>query len=193
MLPYNLSKIKNDSVSNSVKVLQDDRVMRISLDFHSGVIMAIERAKELGISTNLKVFDTQQQASRVTSIIQANNFENVDAVIGPFLQATSEEAASRLLRDKIPVVSPISNRELKAIANLYQARPSDEMLRDAMIEYLRKNAQGKNVVIVADGASTGTKTRLMNALPNARTVNPGANNVSESTLAAALVKEARTG
>ncbi|CAM4313526.1 LysM peptidoglycan-binding domain-containing protein [Gillisia limnaea] len=188
MLPYNLSKIRNDSVSNSVKVLQDDRVMRISLDFHNGVIMAIERAKELGISTNIKVFDTQQQASRVISIIQSNNFDNVDAVIGPLLQATSEEAASRLLREKIPVISPISNRELKAIPNLYQARPSDEMLRDAMIEYLRKNAQGKNVVIVADAASTGTKTRLMNALPNARTVNPGANNVAESTLAAALVK-----
>ncbi len=188
MLPYNLSKIKNDSVSNSEKVLQDDRVMRISLDFHSGVVMAIERAKELGISTNLKVFDTQQQASRVTSIIHSNNFDNVDAVIGPLLQATSEEAASRLLREKIPVVSPISNRELKAIPNLYQARPSDEMLRDAMIEYLQKNAQGKNVIIVADGASTGVKTRLMNALPNARTVNPGANNVTETTLAAALVK-----
>ncbi len=188
MLPYNLSKVRNDSVSNSVKVLQDDRVMRISLDFHNGVIMAVERAKELGISTNLKVFDTQQQASRVTSITQSNNFENVHAVIGPLLQATSEEAASRLLREKIPVVSPISNRELKAIPNLYQARPSDEMLRDAMIEYLRKNAQGKNVVIIADGKSTGTKTRLMNALPNAKTVNPGANNVAESTLAAALVK-----
>ncbi len=188
MLPYNLSKVRNDSVSNSVKVLQDDRVMRISLDFHSGVIMAIERAKELGISTNIKVFDTQQQASRVISIVQSNNFDNVDAVIGPLLQATSEEAASRLLREKIPVVSPISNRELKAIPNLYQARPSDEMLRDAMIEYLRKNAQGKNVIIVADGASTGVKTRLMNALPNARTVNPGANNVTETTLAAALVK-----
>ena len=188
MLPYNLSKVRNDSVSNSVKVLQDDRVMRISLDFHSGVVMAIEKAKQLGISTNLKVFDTQQQASRVTSIIQSNNFDNVDAVIGPLLQATSEEAASRLLREKIPVVSPISNRELKAIPNLYQARPSDDMLRDAMIEYLRKNAQGKNVIIVADAASTGVKTRLMNALPNARTVNPGKNNVAESTLAAALVK-----
>lgn len=188
MLPYKLNQISNDSLSTNRKVLMDDRVLRISLDFHTGVIMAIEKAKELGISTNLKVFDTQQQPSRVTSIIQSNNFENVDAVIGPLLQATSEEAAARLSREKVPVISPITNRNLKAVPNLYQARPSDEMLRDAMIEYLRVNAQGKNVIIVADGASSGTKTRLLNALPNAKTVNPGANNITESTLAAALVK-----
>lgn len=188
MLPFKLNQISNDTISNNKKVLMDDRVMRISLDFHTGVIMAIEKAKEFGISTNLKVYDTQQQPSRVTSIIQSNNFENVDAVIGPLLQATSEEAASRLSREKVPVISPITNRNLQSVPNLYQARPSDEMLRDAMIEYLRMNAQGKNVIIVADGASSGTKTRLLNALPTAKTVNPGANNITESTLAAALFK-----
>lgn len=188
MLPYNLSKIKNDSISNSGEMLQNDRVMRISLDFYSGVLMAMDRAKELGISTNLKVYDTQQQPSKVSSIIQSNNFSNVDAVIGPLLQATSEEAAARLSNLNVPVISPMSNRELRAIPNLYQARPSDDMLREAMIKYLQQNSQGKNVIIVADGASGAIKSKLMNALPNARTVNPGGNNISESILGSALVK-----
>jgi LysM repeat protein len=188
MLPYNLSKIKNDSISNSKEMLQNDRVMRISLDFYSGVLMAIERAQELGISTNLKVYDTQQKPAKVASIIQSNNFDNVDAVIGPLLQATSEEAAARLSNLNIPVISPISNRELRAIPNLYQARPSDDMLREAMIKYLQKNSQGKNVIIVADGASGAIKSKLMIALPNARTVNPSENNISESTLSPSLVK-----
>ncbi len=188
MLPYNLSKIKNDSISNSREMLQNDRVMRISLDFYSGVLMAIDRAQELGISTNLKVYDTQQQPAKVASIIQSNNFNNVDAVIGPLLQATSEEAAARLSNLNIPVISPISNRELKAIPNLYQARSSDDMLREAMIIYLQKNSVGKNVIIVADGASGAIKSKLMIALPNARTVNPGGNNISESTLSTSLVK-----
>jgi len=188
MLPYNLGKIKNDSISNSREMLQNDRVMRISLDFYNGALMAIERAQELGISTNLKVYDTQQQPSKVASIVQSNNFNNVDAVIGPLLQATSEEAAARLKNLNVPVISPISNRELRSIPNLYQARPSDELLREAMIKYLQKNSQGKNVIIVADGASGGIKSKLMNALPNARTVNPGGNNISESTLSPSLVK-----
>jgi LysM repeat protein len=118
MLPYNLNKITNDSTSNANVRLQKDRVMRISLDFYSGALMAIERAKELGISTNLRVFDTQQQSGKVSSIIASNNFSDVDAVIGPLLQSTSEEAASSLMSLRVPVISPMTNRELRSIPNL---------------------------------------------------------------------------
>jgi LysM repeat protein len=38
MLPFNASKISNDSVSNARQVLMNDRVMRISVDFYSGVL-----------------------------------------------------------------------------------------------------------------------------------------------------------
>ncbi len=188
MLPYNLSKINNDSISNAKELIQKDRVLRISLDFYSGAIMAVERAKELGISTNLRVYDTQNQAGKVTSLIDANDFRNVDAVIGPLLQATSEEAASKLMSLKVPVISPMTNRELRSIPNLYQSRPSDEMLREAMIVYLQNNSQGKNVIIVADGASLAIKSKLVAALPSARILNPQSNNVTESNLASVLDK-----
>ena len=189
MLPFNTAKVKNDSISNSPQVLQNDRVVRISLDFYSGVLMALETAKEMGISTNLKVYDTQQQPGTVSSIIQNNNFNNVHAVIGPLFQATSEEAASKLSGLKIPVISPISNRELRGMPNLYQARPSDDMLTDAMINYLRENSQGKNVIIIADGKHSGVKSKLMNALPNARLVNPGGNNVSSGAISPSLMSD----
>ena len=150
--------------------------------------MAIDRAKELGISTNLRVYDTQNQAGKVSSLIAANDFRNVDAVIGPLLQATSEEAASSLMNLKVPVISPMTNRELRSIPNLYQSRPSDDMLREAMIVYIQNNSQGKNVIVVADGASSSIKNKLMEALPTARILNPQANNVTEANLASVLDK-----
>ena len=189
MLPFNTAKVKNDSISNSRQVLLNDRVMRISLDFYSGVLMALETAKEMGISTNLKVYDTQQQPGTVSSIINNNNFSNVHAVIGPLYQATSEEAASRLANAGVPVISPITNRELKGIPNLYQASSSEEMLTEAMINYLRDNSQGKNVIIIADGKHSAVKSKLMNALPNARLVNPGGNNVSSGSISPSLMSD----
>ena len=188
MLPYNLNKISNDSVSNANEMLQKDRVMRISLDFYSGALLAIERAKELGISTNLRVYDTQGNSGKVSQLIASNDFRNVDAVIGPLLQSTSEEAATSLMSLKVPVVSPMTNRELRSIPNLYQSRPSDDMLREAMIEYLKNNSQGKNVIIVADGASSVIKNKLMSALPSARIITPQTNNVTETNLASAIDK-----
>ncbi len=189
MLPFNVSKVRNDSISNASQLIQNDRVMRVSLDFYSGVLMALETAKDLGISTNLKVYDTQQQAGTVTSIIQNNNFSNVDAVIGPLFQATSEEAAARLSDARIPVISPITNRELKWMPNLYQARPSDDMLREAMINYIRDNAQGKNVIIIADNSNSAIRNKLASALPGARLVTPGGNNVSEGSVSPSLMKD----
>jgi len=188
MLPYNLNTIRNDSTSNAKEVLIKDGVLRISLDFYSGVLMAVDKAKDLGISTNLRIYDTQKQSGKVSSIISGNDFKNVDAVIGPLLQATSEEAASKLSSLNVPVISPMTNRELRDIPNLYQSRPSDDMLRSGMIDYLKNNSQGKNVIIVADGASASTKAKLISALPNAKVVNPGANNVSEGSLGGALDK-----
>ncbi|RKS53561.1 amino acid/amide ABC transporter substrate-binding protein (HAAT family) [Gillisia mitskevichiae] len=188
MLPYNLSKIKNDSVSNAKESIQKDRVLRLSLDFYSGALMAIDRAKELGISTNLRVYDTQNNSGKVSQTIAANNFSNVDAVIGPLYQATSEEAASSLVNLNVPVISPITNRELKALPNLYQSRPSDDMLREAMIVFLQSNSQGKNVIIVADGASSAIKAKLVSAIPGARILNPQSNNITESSLASVIDK-----
>ncbi|HSP39955.1 MAG TPA: LysM peptidoglycan-binding domain-containing protein, partial [Gillisia sp.] len=189
MLPFNASKIRNDSISNSRQVLQNDRVMRVSVDFYSGVLMALETAKEMGISTNLRVYDTQEQAGAVSSIINSNNFSNVHAVIGPLLQATSEEAASRLANAGIPVISPISNRELRGISNLYQARPSDDMLTEAMINYLKENSQGKNVIIVADSKNSAIRNKLMAAIPSARLVSPGGTNFSEGSISPSLMKD----
>jgi len=188
MLPYNLNKINKDSISNAKEVLKMDRVLRISLDFYSGALLAVERAKELGISTNLRVYDTQQLPGVVSKTIAANDFKNVDAVIGPLLQSTSEQAASSLTNLGIPVISPMTNRELRSIPNLYQSRPSDDMLREAMIVYLQNNSQGKNVIIVADGASSSIKNKLVSALPNARILNPQANNVTESNLVSVMDK-----
>lgn len=189
MLPFNLAKVRNDSISNSKEVIENDRVLRISLDFYSGVLMAVERAKELGVSTNLKVYDTQQDPSKVASIIQSNDFSNVDAVIGPLFQATSEEAASRLAKEGVPVISPITNRELRHSSNLYQARPSDEMLRDAMINYISENSEGKNVIIIADAANANTRNRLTQAIPNARVVSPNDNNITEGAIATNILKD----
>jgi ABC-type branched-subunit amino acid transport system substrate-binding protein len=189
MLPFNLEQVKKDTVSNAREVLQKDRVMRISLDFHSGVLMAVERAKELGVSTRLRVFDTQQKPGSVANLIYANDFDGVDAVIGPLLKDTSEEGAVRLANAGIPVISPITNRELKPLPNLYQAGASDEMLREAMISYLKENSGDKNVIIVTGPESYAIRNRLQNALPQAKTVSSGKNNISESVLSSAMVKD----
>ncbi|MDX1719613.1 MAG: LysM peptidoglycan-binding domain-containing protein [Salegentibacter mishustinae] len=183
LLPYNLSQIDQDSISSYKDAILDDRVLRISLDFYSGVKMAVEKAKSFGISTQLKTYDTRRNVQEVTNIINSNDFSSVDAVIGPLLQNTTEAAAARLAQYNVPVISPLSNREMRSYQNLFQSRPTDEILKNAMFDYLEKNAVGKNVIIIADAAKNQEKNELTQILPNSRVILP-----SEAYLSAEKIK-----
>lgn len=190
MLPFHLDKvIRTDTSNNSVERIKKDKVLQISLDFYSGVLMAIDSAKTLGISTNLRTYDTQQSTGKVHAIINSNDFSDVDVVIGPLLQSTVEAAASALQFKQVPVISPLTKRQVGSLSNFLQARPSDEMLSDAMISYISENSAGKNIVIIADASSAAKKQRLMSAFPSARTVNPKEGSfIDQNELTAALVE-----
>jgi len=183
MLPFHLDKIDADSLATYRNSILNERVVRISLDFHSGVLMAVERAKSLGISTKLRVFDTRRSTADAMKILQTNDFNNVDAVIGPLIQEVTETVAGSLENKNIPVINPLSNRSMKGYSNLFQSRPSEEFLRSRMVDYIARNATGKNVIIVADAKSFKIKNELTSALPSARMVNPADNYVSEAKLA----------
>lgn len=183
MLPYHLNIVDEDSLDTYRNSIMNERVVRISLDFYSGVLMALDKTKSMGISTNLKVYDTKRNASEVANIINTNNFNNVDAVIGPLLQETTEVVASKLESRNIPVINPLSNRSMNGYSNLFQSRPGDELMKNAMLDYISRNAVGKNVIIIADGKAFKIKSELSSFIPSARTVTPTGNYVSDETLA----------
>ncbi len=189
MLPYNLNRIETDSISKSKEIIQNQRTLRISLDFYSGVLMAVEEAKELNISTNLRVYDTKQNPEEVRRIINSNNFNNVDAVIGPLLQTTTEAAASGLGSQKIPVITPLSNKLMNPSVNLFQSRPSDNMLVEAMLTYLEKNVESQNLILIIDPGASEIKSILTDLFPGVRIVSPQDGHISESRLGEILSKD----
>lgn len=190
MLPFSLDKIvTTDTTSNTKERIKKDAVLQISLDFYSGVMMAIDSAKALGISTNVRFFDTQQNPARVRSILNTHDFNNVDAVIGPLLQSSIEAAASGLESKNIPVISPLTKRQAGSMNNFLQSLPTDEMLSEAMISYISNNSSGKNIVLIADAGASAKKNRLLSAFPSARIVTPREGGyVNQQELQQALVK-----
>jgi len=172
MLPFQLQKADGDSTQNNVALLKDNGALRVALDFYSGVLMAAEFAKDKGLSVQLDIYDTEGSESKVSRIVANNDFKDVDAVIGPLLQKNVERAASELKRTDTPVFSPLSNRDVKISSNLFQTLPTDEMLQTAMLDYLKNNAEGKNVIIISDSKKASQKAALIAAIPGAKTIAP---------------------
>lgn len=170
MLPFDLSRNVNDTVQNDLDLLKKDPTLRIALDFYSGALMAAELAKEKGISVTIDVYDTEKSESKVASIINNSDFKSVDALIGPLLQKNVEKASSLLAREKTPVFSPLSNREMNMDENLFQTLPTNSVLEKLMINYLKSHSQEKNIIIIADSKRKRQRELLQGAFPLAKTV-----------------------
>lgn len=169
MLPFRLNVIDVDSVAEAKELMRKNKALDISLDFHSGVLMALDSAKQLGISTYLKVFDTENQLSEVSNILADNDFTKYDAVIGPLMANTFDRVASTLKRDNIPVISPMVKPE-NLYDNVFQTIPSDELLVQKMIDFVKNDASKTNVIIIADSKNKAISDRLKSEFPGAKQV-----------------------
>lgn len=168
MLPFSLQKFK--AGIDKEDQLKNDKVLRISLDFYSGVEEAIAKAEKLGIYVDANIYDTQRNKSKVSEIINTNDFSETQLVIGPLLTANLEEASRLLDNAGVPVLSPLTSGELNGKNNLIQTRPSDLMMEQALITYLDSLKQGKNILILTDKKHQFIKDKLAYTIPEARII-----------------------
>lgn len=168
MLPFKLNKINTDSVFDAKQKIKNDRTLNITLDLYSGVLVAFDSLKKLGVNLKVDVYDTQNRLSEVNSIIRNNNFSNTHAVIGPLLINNFNAAASALERDNVPVVSPIMNK-VKVGRNVFRSRADDAVLKSKIIDYFKTDSTSQ-IVVVSDQKNKATSTTLKAKFANAQLV-----------------------
>ena len=169
LIPFELSRIDFDSISNVKDRIRNDRLLSISIDFHTGVLMALDSAKQLGISTKLDVYDTKGRVSEVSSILSDNDFSDYDAVIGPFRASNFDRAATMLKRDNVPAISPLTVPQ-KLYDNVFQTIPSDDLLMKKMINFIKQDSTDYNVIIIADEAHRVSSNTIKSQISTAKQV-----------------------
>lgn len=149
LLPFNLAKMQNDTTSTANRI-KNDKFLNMTLDFYSGAMMAIDSAKTLKLPIDVAIYDSQETktTSNVSTLIAQNKLQDAHAVIGPFYQNNAEATANTLRMYNVPVISPLSKDKANPIDNLYQTIPSNDVVRNAMFEYMR--AKNGNIVAVVD-------------------------------------------
>ncbi len=150
LLPFNMSKIAEDTVNSIASRLKKDKFLNMTLDFYSGALMAIDSAKTLNLPVDVAIYDSQEtkNSSNVAALIKDNNLGNANAVIGPFYQNNAESTARLLAANAIPVISPLSKDLGTPIPNLYQSIPTNEIVKNTMFDYMR--SKKGNIIAVVD-------------------------------------------
>ena len=150
LLPFNIAKIESDTLNSTTIHLKKDKFLNMTLDFYAGALMAIDSAKVLGLNIDVAIFDSQEtkNASAIASIIQNNNLQDSDVIIGPFYQNNVEKTAELLLQNEVPVISPLSKDQGVSYANIFQSIPSPDAVKNAVFVYMR--SKGGNIIAVVD-------------------------------------------
>lgn len=169
MLPFRLHRVDMDSIRDVKAMLAKEGYLNISLDFHTGVLMAIDSVKQLGISTRLDVYDTKGLTGEVSNIIRTNNFSDYDAVIGPFIGKNFDRAANLLKRDNVPVVSPVSAPS-QFYDNVFQTIPPNDLMLKRIVDHVKQDTIPSRILIISDEKSRSVSNALKAELSRAKQI-----------------------
>lgn len=169
MLPFRLNRVDFGTVDDAKKSIVKDPYLDVSLDFYSGVLLAVDSLKTLGVSLKVDVYDTKNEVGEVSKIIDENDFETVNAVIGPLTPNTFEKAASELRRYNVPVVSPIG-LNLKLYDNVFQSRAPNDKLKSTLVNYVKADTLVNNIIVISDSKHTNVSNDLKREFNHAKQI-----------------------
>ena len=178
MLPFRLNRVVMDSVSDTKKQIVSDPYLSNSLDFHSGILVALDSLKELGISLKVDVYDTKNEKNHINTLLRTHDFETVDAVIGPLLNDNFELVASQLKNENVPVVSPIG-KNVNKYSNVFQSLPENDVLSNKMVDYVKTKKDSTHIIVISDSKNAAVRDKLKREFPTASLINSRKNKSGE--------------
>ena len=173
LLPFRSNTVNYDSIEEVESLFEDRNLYTITLDFYSGILYAIEDLRELNVSINLNVFDTENSINKINEISSENSVKDSDVIIGPLIPRNFETFSNIELLESIPKVFPLSTIPIKIIKGVIQSVTPKKLLRERMINYLDKNLdREENIVIIADSLNNEIDSKLSEIFPNSIKIKP---------------------
>lgn len=164
LLPFKSNSIDFDSIHLAKKQIKLDGYIRISTEFYAGVEMALDSLKQLGISTNLDVFDTEANFQKTRSLLLNNDLSKYDLVIGPITSVNCKQVAQSLQVSNTAVVSPFVKFDTLN-SNLIQSIPADDWMAEKLLTYAKKDSVPNQILIISDSKSMERVSKIREFFP----------------------------
>lgn len=168
-LPFKVNSINFDSIQIAKQQVKRDGYVRVSTEFYSGVEMALDSAKALGISVNLDVYDTEANPIKLRSLIREIEFSKYDLILGPVTAQNCTILSNSLELNKIALFSPFVKFD-KRSSNLIQTIPDDEWISDKLLTHAVKDTIAHETLIISDSKSLGRLARIRSYFNDSKTI-----------------------
>ena len=177
LLPFKVNEIQFDSIDNTQRLLKSRNLHTISTDFYSGLLFAADTLSKRGISIKIDTYDTENNIYRINEIIDEYDFSNLDAIIGPLIPTNFDFISSKKRLGSIPKFSPLSTNSINLNSSVYQSITSKEFLRKKMFDFLDKEINREdNIVLIVDSINRQIERKLLKLFPKSTILRPEKNN-----------------
>ena len=173
LLPFKIKDIVFDSIEDTKKILAGRNLHTLSLDFYTGVLFAVEKASNKGIEIELNTYDTANDKNQIKKIIDAENLNDLDLLIGPLIPSNFDFVSNQSSLKNITKIAPLSTRSVEFRKNVFQSVTSENDYRNKMYEYLESTLDSThNIVIVSDNLNRRIEKELQIRFPWAIKIRP---------------------
>jgi LysM repeat protein len=137
-------------------IFSTSRLANITTDLYLGASLAIDSLKKQGVNINVDVFDTGSKNTKIDSLLDATNFNQYDAVIGPLY---SDEIPKVVRKVKVPIVFPVYSRNQDNFKNsrVIKTYPDVDAHQAALVDYMMDVHVNENVIIVGDSTAASIR------------------------------------
>ncbi|MCM4151316.1 LysM peptidoglycan-binding domain-containing protein [Arenibacter sp. N53] len=170
LLPFRLDRLDLKDNAATKNAIENRKDVKYSLGLYSGAMVALDSIAKLGISVDVKTYDTQLDINRTKGILQKENLIGVSAIFGPLEPQSLKEVALQAGEYGVPVVAPLTEKSDLSLNNVFFALPSEKVMEEHMMTYVEGLRTKENIIIIADQKNKATESALMFKFPGAKIV-----------------------
>ena len=167
ILPFRLDNFDYDSIQKSTPILKNDKLLNISLDFLFGAEMAVNSYSELGIDVQMDVFDSALDKNKIDKILDENNFEIYDFIIGPLTNNLFNYFVSSTKDLEIKIVKPLSKKQ-NTDSRIINTIPNDTLLFNEIISHVKSDTTQSEKYIISDLKSIEISNKIKRIFPESK-------------------------
>ena len=167
ILPFRLDNFDYDSIQKSTPILKNDKLLNISLDFLFGAEMAVNSYSELGIDVQMDVFDSALNSSKIDKILDENNFEIYDFIVGPLTDNLFNYFVDSTKDLNIKIVKPLSKKQ-NTDRRIINTIPNDTLLFNEIISHVESDTTRSEKYIISDSKSVEISNKIKKIFPESK-------------------------
>lgn len=120
------------------------------VEFYQGMLMALDKLKNEGVSVNLKVFDSKGDDTSIEPLLESGQFDDVNIIFGPKNTSHIAEAAKWSTAHQIPLVLPMNSNADDVFNNPYvfQLNTPQSYFHQEIYNHFLEQFPNPNVIIL---------------------------------------------